>query len=190
MSSLKIITGYLPLAVCISCAGTPVILDGMVSDGIILRVSASSQLNRYRNEPHTVLLVCYQLTGRESFSRALLAPEGVEKLLSAKDIDPSVVTHVSLVVQPGEEGEMKMNLLAGTKYFGVVAGYFQRTRQEMYARIYKTTLYSDPTPLWQARHVPHILIDLVLEENGIAAPRLAKTESPSLDDNHRMEINY
>ncbi len=150
-------------------------MQGKVKDGIYLRIDASPQLNRYREQPHAMVLAVYQLADATALRSLLAQPDGLDKLLAAEKFDGSVQGQRQLTVQPGDHSVIKMDRLENAAVFAVVAGYYERGSSERLCRLYSLQLLSEPQPFWQPQHEPHLLIEIYLDADGIITPPAAKT---------------
>jgi predicted component of type VI protein secretion system len=81
-------------------------------------------LNLYQNRPHTLHLCVYQVSDPNGFNQLSEEKEGLYKLLECQRFDPSVTNARRLVVQPGQEETFHLDRAEGTKYVGIVAGYY------------------------------------------------------------------
>ena len=90
---------------------------------------ASPDLNSYNNQPHTDLVLLYQLSDPNMYKQLLESQEGVGRLLEGSAFDGSVVSRRQLVVQPGEVKQLKMDRVQGARYLGIVAGFYNQQAQ-------------------------------------------------------------
>jgi type VI secretion system VasD/TssJ family lipoprotein len=99
-------------------------------EAIRLNLKSDSRLNLYQGIPHTLLLCVYQLRDPNAFTQVREEKDGISKLLECSRFDPSVTRSKSFVVQPGEEISEAFDRAEGTKYVGIVAGYYlQKTNR-------------------------------------------------------------
>ncbi|MBE0617854.1 MAG: type VI secretion system lipoprotein TssJ [Proteobacteria bacterium] len=126
-----------------ACAGSaPVRVEcdyGYQKDAIAFDLVASPDLNRFNNQAHTVILVFYALSDPNSFNQLLESSEGLGRLLEGKRFDPSALSTRQIVVQPGENKQLVMDRVQGTRYVGVVGGFYNQQAQAF------SRLYSIPT---------------------------------------------
>ena len=126
-----------------ACAGrAPVRIDcdyGYQKDAIVFDLAASPDLNRFSNQAPSVVLVFHALSDPNSFNQLLESAEGVGRLLEGKRFDPSALSTRQVVVQPGETKKLVMDRVQGTRYVGVVAGFYNQQAQNF------SRLYSIPT---------------------------------------------
>jgi len=122
-----------------ACAGRgPVRVDcdyGYQKDAIVIDLEASPDLNRFNNQAHTVVLVFHALSDPNSFNQLLESSEGIGRLLEGKRFDPSALSTRQIVVQPGESKQLVMDRVQGTRYVGVVAGFYNQQAQS-FSRLY------------------------------------------------------
>lgn len=112
--------------------GSAVIADKDVEgDVIAVTVTPSKDLNTFNNQPHTLVIVFYQLSQSSVFSQFLDTPEGKAKLLSGDSFDASVVSRRKVVVQPGVAQTIVLDRIENARYLGVVAGYYNVQTRDM-----------------------------------------------------------
>lgn len=104
-------------------------------EAVAVNLAAAPDLNSTNNQPHTVLVLLYQLADPNMFKQLLETQEGVGRLLEGKAFDGSVVSRRQLVVQPGEVKPVKMDRVQGARYLGVVAGFYNQQAQN-FSRLY------------------------------------------------------
>ena len=141
-----------------SCAGTPQYL--YEKEAIVLKLTSDSQLNLYRNSPHTLLLCLYQFRDPNAFNQLLDEKDGLQKLLECSRFDQSVTSAKSFVVLPNGEKVERIDRVEGTKYVGLIAGYYSLQKEN-------ATLFV-PIPVSSFGSKPKVLnIDLYLGPQGI-----------------------
>ncbi|MGB0712238.1 MAG: type VI secretion system lipoprotein TssJ [Gammaproteobacteria bacterium] len=97
-------------------------------NAITMRVSASANLNQYRERKHTLVLGIYQLADPNAFNTLRADPAGLQTLLTkGADADPSIVAFNKTVIRPGATEFLQMDRAASAKHVGVVAGYYELT---------------------------------------------------------------
>lgn len=87
-------------------------------------LKADPQLNVYEGCPNSLRVCIYQLRDPNTFNQYAQEPEGLRKLVEGERFDGSVTNAMKVVVQPGREETMILDRAEGTKYVGVVAGYY------------------------------------------------------------------
>lgn len=174
---------FLPLLLAMMGApgcggGTAVRVDcdyGYEKDALSFRLSASPDLNLYNNQPHTVVLVFYALSDPNSFNQLLESSDGIGRLLEGKRFDASALSPRQIVVQPGEQKELVMDRVQGTRYVGVVGGFYNQQAQN-FSRLFTvptkklTTLFGKE----KACVTEPLAVELVLGSDGFAAAGEAK----------------
>ncbi len=127
------------LLLVVSCGGKPAYKAPCEytyeQEAVRVDLVAAPDLNNYNNQPHTVLVLLYQLSDPNMFKQLLESQEGAGRLLEGKAFDGSVVSHRQLVVQPGEVKQLKMDRVQGARYLGIVAGFYNQQAQN-YSRLY------------------------------------------------------
>ena len=91
---------------------------------IEIYLKADAQLNLYEGSPNSLRVCIYQLRDPNSFNQYAQEREGLRKLLEGERFDGSVTNAKKVVVQPGREETMSLDRAEGTRYVGVVAGYY------------------------------------------------------------------
>jgi type VI secretion system VasD/TssJ family lipoprotein len=108
-------------------------------DAIHLYYRSDSQLNSYQGNPHTLMLCMYQLKDPNAFNQLIGEEEGLSKLLECSRFDPAVTSAKRLTIYPGKEKTESFDRAEGTKYVGVVAGYYL-LQKERAVRFYEVPL--------------------------------------------------
>ena len=112
-----------------SCASTPAYL--YEEDAITLDLKSGEDLNLYEGQAHTLLLCVYQLKDPNAFKQLADENEGLSALLGCSRFDASVTGSKRLVIQPNEETTKTLDRAEGTKYVGIVAGYYKMQKESM-----------------------------------------------------------
>jgi type VI secretion system VasD/TssJ family lipoprotein len=129
-------------------------------EAIVLKLRSDPQLNLYRNSPHTLLLCLYQFRDPNVFNQLLDEKDGLQKLLECSRFDPSVTSAKSFVVLPNGEKTEKIDRVEGTKYVGLIAGYYNLQKENV--------TYFVPVPVSSFGSKPKALnINLYLGPQGI-----------------------
>lgn len=102
----------------------PPITCGYEEDAIQVYFEAGPRLNFYRERPHTCLVCMYQLENPNSFNQLKQDEKGLRKLLECSRFDGSVSNAKKLVFQPGQKEKVALARAEGTKYVGLVAGFY------------------------------------------------------------------
>ena len=121
-----------------SCASTPVPPPQYTygKDAIRIHLKADPQLNSYQGSSHTLLICVYQLSDPNAFNQLAGDTDGLYKLLDCQRFDPSVTNSKRLFVNPGQDSAFMLDRAEGTKYVGLVAGYYVMERDNM-VRLFK-----------------------------------------------------
>ncbi len=132
------------LFMMVSCAGAPQAPPqyDFGKDAIRLRFSADTQLNSCQGSPHTLLICVYQLGDPNAFNQLTADEDGLYKLLECRRFDPSVTNVKRIIVQPGQDITSTLDRAEGTKYVGLVAGYYQIEKDHM-IRLFKIPLVKE-----------------------------------------------
>ena len=114
--------------------------------GVTLSIVADSQLNRYKNTPHTLLICFYQLKDPNAFNQLADDSNSLAKLMECGKFDASVTYTKRIVVQPGQTLTEQRDLAEGTRFFGLAAGYYnQGTEKTTHLAPFSTSLTSSTT---------------------------------------------
>lgn len=93
-------------------------------EAILIDVVMDPNLNLYGNEAHTLVLGIYQVPDEASFRRLLSDPRMVSSSLTLGLGADSTILLDRYVVSPGKRTTLKINRAQGTKFVGVIAGYY------------------------------------------------------------------
>ena len=161
--------GSLIFWIC-SCASKPVITlppDYAYGERAIrLHLRSDPQLNRYDGKPHTLVLCSYQLRDPNSFNQLLEEKEGLSKLLECSRFDPSVTHSKRWIIHPGKEVTEILDRFEGTKYLGVVAGYYDLHRENA-VRFFKIPVSEEKKDKTIMMKVEKLDLDLYLAPQQI-----------------------
>lgn len=129
-------------------------------EAIVLTVRSDAQLNLYRNSPHTLMLCLYQFRDPNVFNQLLDEKDGLQKLLECSRFDQSVTSAKSFFVLPNREKIEKIDRVEGTKYVGLIAGYYNLLKENV--------TYFVPVPISSFGSKPVVLnINLYLGPQGM-----------------------
>jgi predicted component of type VI protein secretion system len=104
-------------------------------NAISFKLGVDKNLNQYDGAAHTLLLCFYQLSNLSKFNELAGTSTGVEKMLNCTSFDHSVTQVKREFVQPGQNSTIVMDRAEGTKFIGVVAGYYDyRARDRVLGR--------------------------------------------------------
>jgi type VI secretion system VasD/TssJ family lipoprotein len=131
----------------VSCASTPAWI--YEKDSISLSYKSDSQLNSYQGNPHTIMLCMYQLTDPNAFHQLSDDENGLSKLLACEKFDQSVTSFKKFVVYPASTETEHVDRAEGTRYVGVVAGYYllHKDKAVRFYSVPLSFLFNKPTPL-------------------------------------------
>lgn len=137
-------------------------------DAILFDVKASKDLNTFNDQPHTLVVVVYQLADPNVFNQMIEEPDGVAKLLEAGAFDASVLSRRKFVVQPREQKKLHVDRAAGVRYLGVVAGYYSRRSQD-FSRLMPMVINKKNSFFWNGKdkETADTIVDLNLGRSGI-----------------------
>ncbi len=154
-----------------SCAPRPVPQPSWTFETGAIRIGyrADPMLNAYDGAAHTVVLAVFQLTGPETFSDIAKTPDGIRSLLEGKKFDESVVGFGSYIIQPGQEGAIRLDRSENGRWVGIVAGYYDLSPDRVTAT-FSVPVVTKTKGVFRKRttvKVSPLLIDLPLGNNGI-----------------------
>ncbi|BBO17387.1 type VI secretion system lipoprotein TssJ [Candidatus Brocadia pituitae] len=131
-NTVKIWFVFLLMTLLCSCAGSGRKPDyDIYGEGAIrIHIRSDQDLNYYDGEPHTLVLGIYQLRSLNAFNELKDENEGLSKLLQCNNFDASVTSSKSFVIYPGEEATKTLDRAEGTKYVGMVTGYYMAQKDE------------------------------------------------------------
>lgn len=130
MNRLCILLLIFTTLVISSCASSPSKFT-YDADAISLKLKSSEDLNLHQDKAHTLLLCVYQLKDPNTFKQMADEDAGISKLLGCSRFDQSVISSKRLVIQPNEEMTKALDRAEGTKYVGIVAGYYNMKKKSM-----------------------------------------------------------
>ena len=124
---LLLILGLSAGALTLSCAPPPGPPKAEFAPSALkFHLTAAPGLNTYDGRPHPLVLCVYQLTSPSAFEDRLQEPGGPNRLLLCEAFDPTVSGRKRVIVQPGETKDVVMDRAEGTRYVGIIAGYYER----------------------------------------------------------------
>lgn len=100
-------------------------------DNIIMHFKASPLLNMTDNAPHTLMVCLYQLRNKSMFEQLAANEDGIYQLLDCEAYNSSVNSVKRVYIHPNQNLSIVMNRLAGTRYLGIVAGYYVLQKERM-----------------------------------------------------------
>jgi type VI secretion system VasD/TssJ family lipoprotein len=129
-------------------------------EAIVLKMKSDSQLNLYRDSPHSLMLCLYQFRDPNMYNQLLDEKDGLQKLLECSRFDASVTSAKTFFMSPNGEKTEKIDRVEGTKYIGLIAGYYKLVKENV--------TYFVPIPLSFFGSNPKSLnINLYLGPQGI-----------------------
>jgi type VI secretion system VasD/TssJ family lipoprotein len=100
-------------------------------EDISIIIKADPQLNKYKNSAHALYLCIYQLKDPNGFNQLTEDKDGIGKLMECNRFDPTVGNAKRLVIQPGQEMKDIRDRAEGTRYIGIVTGYYGTGREKL-----------------------------------------------------------
>jgi type VI secretion system VasD/TssJ family lipoprotein len=93
-------------------------------EAISLTITSDKQLNLYNGSPHSLSLCVYQLSEPNGFIQLGDEKDGAGKLMGCNRFDASVAYTKRIVVHPGQEIVDVSDRAEGTRYIGIIAGFY------------------------------------------------------------------
>ncbi len=100
-------------------------------DAVSVNIKGDPQLNLYQNRSHTVYLCIYQLKDPNGFIQLADERGGIEKLMGCNPFDATVANCKRIVVQPGQVLSEMWDRAEGSRFIGVVAGYYDLKKEHV-----------------------------------------------------------
>jgi len=94
------------------------------ANGIELAVTAAPELNRSKDQAHTLLLVVVQMEDPNAFSRAAASPAQLSALLLSPAAPDGMLSLNRIYVAPGTTQNIALPRVEKAQYVGVAAGYY------------------------------------------------------------------
>ena len=94
-------------------------------EGITIHYEADKLLNVFNDEPHTVVMIVYQLTGIDAFNNLVKNEDGLKKLLREESFDLTVLSIDRIIVQPEDTKTLVVDRAEKARWVGIVAGYYE-----------------------------------------------------------------
>lgn len=126
--ALRALTALLLLSQIVSCSRTPAVRQPPdwrhEKAAIRLHLVGDQHLNLYQKKSHSLIVCLYQLRDSAGFDQLINDKDGLPKLLECNRFDPSVSAARRFIVQPGQELTEELDRAEGTRFVGIVAGYY------------------------------------------------------------------
>ncbi len=81
-------------------------------------------LNKSEGSPHSLMVCLYQLRNKSMFEQLASNEDGINQLLDCEAYNSSVNGVERVFIHPNQNLSIVLNRNAGTRYLGIVAGYF------------------------------------------------------------------
>lgn len=105
--------------------GTPQVRWTFEAQSIEINFKASTGLNFYDDEPHSLVVSVYQLSDPNKFSSYLTSREKLNEIMDTYRFDPSVTSFDQIFLQPGQQITVRLDRSENSRYVAIVAGYYQ-----------------------------------------------------------------
>ena len=94
------------------------------ADGIILKYTSDQYLNEVDGNPHSIMVVIYQLEKKKTFQNLMGHVQGVENLLNAQRFDENVLFVRRFFVEPGQTRTITFDREENTRHIGIAVGFY------------------------------------------------------------------
>lgn len=136
-------------------------------DALRLHFDASPDLNAFSGRAHALVMCVYQLSNPQAFEDKLQEPSGPNRLLACGRFDPSVTARKRVIVQPGTTKDVVLDRVQGTRYVGIIAGYYQRRNNDYY-KVVAIPVKMKSAGFFKKRAFLDVLeLDISLEDKGM-----------------------
>jgi hypothetical protein len=108
-------------------------------EGILLELAADINLNFFSNQPHTLALGIWQFDDEKVFVKLLNNKTELIQALTTGNLPKGVLQLDRYVIQPDTKILLKIARAQGSKYVGILAGYYALT-PETAARYFRIPL--------------------------------------------------
>jgi type VI secretion system VasD/TssJ family lipoprotein len=141
-------------------------------DAITLDLKTDKKLNLRNKKPHTVLVCVYQLKHPTAFNKLTRDQTGLQELLECQVFDPSMVASTRIIVNPGQDINMKLDRAEGTQFVALVAGYYTVDKNKI-VRLYQIPALPKKYLFWRGKTLkPNpISITLILGASQLDDPQ-------------------
>jgi len=176
----KIFIGSLLVAAFVCACATagkqhePVSIWTYEKDAITLNFKTDKKLNLRNRKPHTLLVCVYQLKNTTAFSKLTGDQTGLKELLECEVFDLSMAESKRIIVNPGDDVNMKLDRAEGVHYVAVVAGYYTIEKNQI-VRLYEIPALPEKILFWKTKNLKPrpIQINLVLGASQLQDPKTA-----------------
>jgi type VI secretion system VasD/TssJ family lipoprotein len=95
-------------------------------DAILVDLVMDHDLNLFNDQAHTLVLGLYQTAEETSFQKILTSAELISNTLTLGANSEGILQLDRYALNPGKRIILKVNRVQGTKYVGVIAGYYNQ----------------------------------------------------------------
>ena len=123
---------FLSMWICSCASKPPVVIPPewrFEKNAVHVHIKADPQLNLYEGSAHALHLCLYQLRDPNAFQQLIEERTGLSTLLECSRFDPSITSSKRFVMMPNQEIWESLDRAEGSKYVGVVAGYYQLQKE-------------------------------------------------------------
>ena len=127
---------------------------GYEKDAVRIHLKGDPLLNLYQGRAHTMVVCVYNLKDLSGFNHLADGKGGLPALLECNRFDPGVTYAKRLIVQPGMDTKEALDRTEGTRYVGLVAGYYSLHKANT-VRVYQipTSVFNNPKNLHIQLHM-------------------------------------
>ncbi len=106
------------------------------AQALVFRIESPQQLNMYMGKPHSLYMKVFQLSDLKVFKDIAATPAGIRELLTASEVDPSILGSKELTIEPNRQENLVLDRFKETRFVAIVTGYYQM-EPEQSIRIFK-----------------------------------------------------
>ncbi len=159
-----------------ACASNQAESTAYMPNAIDVGIAATPDLNFYNNQAHAVTVTFYELAKTDFFNRMLTSREGRAQLVVGTEFDKSVLSHRSIVIQPGEFRQHLLDREEGARYLAAVAGYYRDDPRRI-SRVYPIQFGKKSAFFWgKFGKKPKMSISMRLGKDGIVVLKATRPQ--------------
>lgn len=141
-------------------------------DAIVLNFKAEKQLNLKNKKPRTLMVCVYQLKNTTAFNKLTSDQTGLQELQECQVFDLSMAESTRIVVNPGQDVNMRLDRAEDAQYIAVVAGYSMVDKSRI-VRLYQIPTLREKKLFWRSKTLKPspVQIKLTLGASQLQDPR-------------------
>ncbi|MGA1846966.1 type VI secretion system lipoprotein TssJ [Deferribacter abyssi] len=142
---------------------------------ITINYKSDLLLNAFGGNPHTLMIVVYQMSKPDSFNQFIQYPAGIRKLLNQNISSPDILSHKRFFIEPNSSGKLLLDRAEGAKWLGIVAGYYA-LEPDKSARIFKIPYKIEEKGFIRKKKIaviPKVRITVFFTKNSIQVEKIS-----------------